>query len=218
MKKIILASIIAALSSSAMAVDTVSWANWASLSNGSMQQGNQSITVSYVGENLGIDHNAYIYDVPTSFTNAQVTNTPGTNGTILMQGGGANRINTFHFSQAVTNPYINVFSVGQAGVPVAFNFLNGATFSILAQGRGHWGGGTLTQDTPSSFVGREGNGLLQFHGTFTDISFITPNYEYYYGATVGIAAVPEAETYAMLMAGLGVMGFLARRKKTAKNA
>lgn len=216
MKKLVLASIIAAFSSSAFADNTVSWANWSSLANGTMQQGGNTITVSYVGENLGIDHNAYIYDVPSSFTNAQVTNTPGTNGTILMQGGGANRVNTFHFSQAVTNPYIDVFSVGQNGVPVSFEFQNGATFSILAQGAGHWAGGSLIQTSPSSFVGREGNGLLQFHGTFTDISFITPNYEYYYGATVGIAAaVPEPETYAMMLAGLGALAMVARRRKQA---
>jgi PEP-CTERM motif len=216
MNKIVLASILATLGAPALAADTVSWANWANLSQGVMQQGPNTITVSYVGENLGIDRNAYIYDVPSSFTNAQVTNTPGTNGTILMAGGGPNRVNTFHFSQAVVNPYISVFSVGQNGVPVAFNFQNGATFSILAQGRGHWGGGSLTQTSPSSFVGREGNGLLQFNGTFTDISFITPNSEYYYGATVGIAAaVPEPETYAMMLAGLGLLGAMARRRKNA---
>ncbi|MRW88440.1 PEP-CTERM sorting domain-containing protein [Duganella sp. FT80W] len=35
--------------------------------------------------------------------------------------------------------------------------------------------------------------------------------------TIGVAAVPEPETYAMLVAGLGLMGFVARRKQ-AKQA
>ena len=30
---------------------------------------------------------------------------------------------------------------------------------------------------------------------------------------VGVAAVPEPETYAMMLAGLGLMGFVARRRK-----
>ena len=227
MKKIILATTLAAsiaalfAPTQAFAADTVSWANWTSLSQGTMQQGSNTVTVSYSGESIGIDHNAYIYDRPSSFTNADVTNTPGTNGTILMAGGGPNRINTFHFSQAVVNPYIDVFSVGQGGVPVAFNFQNGASFSILAQGGGHWGGGSLTQTSPTSFVGSEGNGLLQFHGTFTDISFITPNSEYYYGATIGISAaapVPEPETYAMMLAGMSLLGFMARRRKNGAQA
>ncbi|PHV04308.1 hypothetical protein CSQ96_26245 [Janthinobacterium sp. BJB412] len=36
-----------------------------------------------------------------------------------------------------------------------------------------------------------------------------------YGGTVFITAVPEPETYAMLLGGLGIMAFLARRRKTA---
>ena len=91
-------------------------------------------------------------------------------------------------------------------------FQNGS-FSILAQGPGHWGGGTLTQ-SGMTVTGVEGNGLLKFYGTYTDISFITPNGEFYYGATVGglVAGVPEPATYAMLLAGLGLTGALARRK------
>jgi hypothetical protein len=36
-----------------------------------------------------------------------------------------------------------------------------------------------------------------------------------FGGDLAIAAVPEPETYGMLLAGLGVMGFLARRRKGA---
>jgi hypothetical protein len=31
--------------------------------------------------------------------------------------------------------------------------------------------------------------------------------------TLNVAAVPEPETYAMMMAGLGMMGFMVRRRK-----
>jgi hypothetical protein len=33
-----------------------------------------------------------------------------------------------------------------------------------------------------------------------------------YNGAISVAAVPEPETYAMLLAGLGVMGFIARRR------
>lgn len=39
-----------------------------------------------------------------------------------------------------------------------------------------------------------------------------------YGGDVTISAVPEAETYAMLLAGLGLVGFVARRKAAKKAA
>jgi hypothetical protein len=37
-----------------------------------------------------------------------------------------------------------------------------------------------------------------------------------YNGAISVAAVPEPETYAMLLAGLGVMGFIARRRNNAQ--
>ena len=219
MKKMMKAALTLALAAplaAFAAVPTVSWTAWSDVNNGSLTQNAQAIGVTYSGDTIGLDHSSYIYDVPSSFTSAEVTNTPGSNGTILMTGGNAT-VNTFHFSQAVVNPYIELFSVGQGGVPVSFVFQSG-NIAILSEGSGHWGGGSLVQNG-LTVTGYEGNGLLKFTGTYTDISFVTPNYEYYYGATVGaasIAAVPEPETYAMLLAGLGLVGAIARRRRAAK--
>ncbi|MBJ7310152.1 PEPxxWA-CTERM sorting domain-containing protein [Rugamonas sp. CCM 8940] len=200
-----------------MAAPTVNWTLWSDSSSGTTMQNSVSINVSYTGDTIGMDPNPVFYNVPSSFTSAEVPNTPGSNGTILMVGGAAT-INGFHFDKPVVNPYMAMFSVGQGGVPVSFNFQDGLSFTLLSQGPGNWGGGLLTPSSGSSIVGYEGNGVIKFTGTFTDIRFTTPNGEYYYGATIGvsdIAAVPEPSSYAMLLAGLGLLGWAMRRRQAA---
>ena len=100
-----------------------SWAVWSGTSAAFMQNGS-TVNVTYTGQLNSIDYNAsYFNSVPTSFTSSEVTNTPGSNGAIHMTGGTSD-VNTLHFSQAVINPLIAVFIVGQGGTPVTFNFLN----------------------------------------------------------------------------------------------
>jgi len=67
------------------------------------------------------------------------------------------------------------------------------------------------------------NNTLNFTATsssttlkFADTSLITNNTDGVLGnVSIPVAAVPEPETYAMMLAGLGLMGFMVHRKKTA---
>lgn len=204
-----------ALPLSAFAADTASWTNWVDLNHGTLIQNGNTINVSYAGSAFALDHGAYFYDVPSSFTSATITNTPGTNGTLEMAGGDAT-VHSFTFSQAVIDPVIALYSLGQPGVSVRFIF-DTDQFSIAsATANGHWGGGSLVQ-AGNQVTGLEGNGLLQFKGSFTSINFTTPDYEYHYGGTVGapVVAVPEPATTGMALAGLLMAGAMLRRRNSA---
>ena len=86
------------------AMAAATWTSWTSTDSSTTASGNiGAITVTYTGSTFGIDYSANIYDVPSSFTSGAITNTPGTNGTLLMTGG-TTGVNNFHFSAPILNP------------------------------------------------------------------------------------------------------------------
>jgi hypothetical protein len=101
------------------------------------------------------------------------------------------------------------------------------TLSFDYDGSGFWA--LFNQDT-TSFVS---NGpLVQFNGMGSESTTLNlnggSNYKLYFGSAgaglpgmtsgmtldnVSVSAVPEPETYAMLVAGLGMLGFMGRRRQ-----
>ncbi len=86
------------------------------------------------------------------------------------------------------------------------------------------GAGSLSSSAKvASVAGHEMPGALVWDFSFNNVASGT--YKLWYsgftndtaiaslGGTFNVTAVPEPESYAMLMAGLGVLGFMARRKK-----
>jgi hypothetical protein len=53
------------------------------------------------------------------------------------------------------------------------------------------------------------NSLVSLPGIFTATGINN------HGQVVVVGTIPEPETYAMLLAGLGLLGFIARRRKSA---
>jgi hypothetical protein len=133
---------------------------------------------------------------------------PNTVDMISINGG--NVLHTISFSSPVTNPVMAFISLGQPSVFTTYYF--DQPFTILQDGPGWWGGpGTLQLVSGNGLQGIEGDGLAQFNGTFSQISWTGANGEYWNGFNVG-APTPEPGTLALLGTSmLGVVGVLRQK-------
>jgi hypothetical protein len=206
-------ALVLALSASAASAATVPWTTWDSISSGTAGP----ITVAFNGPANDIIHGYPSYGPAGTFADGViVSNGPSSSNNILQLVGGNSTTQTLTFSQAVVNPVFAIWSLGQARGPAAFVFDQTPTF--VAGGPSNEYGGQAISVVGNAVVGVEGNGTVEFLGTFSQLTWTNPLYENWYGFDVGfqsVAAVPEPSTWAMLMlgfAGLGVMAY--RRKNT----
>ena len=216
-----LAFVAATLAASCVAnAATIDWNSWTSNTAGAIAS--TPVTVTFSGEtSSGFYANYPSWTPGTTWADGSaVANGPaGDNGIIrLVGGGGANAVvDTITFSQAVVNPVIAIWSLGQGGSTPSFNF--NATPTLVAGGKSaEYGGSSIWVGTgadANNVYGSEGNGTVQFVGTFTSISWTNPGAEDWYGFNVGIAgvaaAVPEPASLGLMLAALTLAG-LARRR------
>lgn len=212
-KRIVLA--IAAAASIAQAnAAVVTWTDWATTSSGSLNfpGGSVGVTLSSTpGSIIGLDTTDNYYN--NGFTGG--TAPSGTYGGLipsdLIQ---VDRPGTFtlNFATPVVNPYLALVSVGQPGYGVTYDF-GASSFSVVSFGPNYWGyGGYSTSG--NKFTGTEFNGVLQFAGTYSSLSFTTDPNENWHGFNVGAtSAVPEPSTYLAGMSALGMLGLFGWRNR-----
>lgn len=123
---------------------------------------------------------------------------------------------TITFSTAVDEAYLAIMSWnGQSTVSFDRTF----TQQGWVRGCGYWGCGLLTNVTPVSFTSTgESHGILKFAGPITSLTFTESNNENWHGIQVGINAVPEPSTWAMLILGFGAVGGALRERRRASLA
>jgi len=198
---------------SAAQAATITWAIWSSNTTGAMG----SDALSYSGQLFGYSLQPRYYDPSSSFEGGNVSNAPTINDDSIILTGGSVTVDTVTFSHAVTNPVMAIWSLGSAPTPASFNFIGDPSFSVVAGGpTNQYGGGAITQ-TGEDVFGAEGNGVIQFVGSFTSISWTNPTYEDYFAFTLG-EAIPEPGTWALMLLGLGGLGAAMRLCRQAVTA
>jgi hypothetical protein len=213
-----------AVSTSALAhADTIVWTNWSSATSGTPGSATGtigSVSVTYSGQTSGLT-NVPSWTPASTFTGGVVGNAPPHTPTIQIEGG-STLSETISFSSTVVDPIFAIWSLGQPGVAASFDFSSksGQPFTVVGGGPSAEFSGSALTSTGSVVHGNEGNGLVQFMGSFDSISFTTPNFENYYAFTVGYDAtltnpgtpgpVPEPATLSLFGLGLAAVPLIRR--------
>lgn len=182
----------------------IDWNAWSSATGGTIAPDSVGVTFAIAGtgslDQLVPGYPSYT-PTATFADGTLVNNAPvPADGIIRLEGGNTN-VNTVTFSKPVVNPVMAIWSLGAGGTPAQFDFINATPVFVSGGPSAEYGGSAITI-SGNDVLGSEGNGTVQFIGTFTSLSWTNPQSEYWYGFDVGIAGVssvsaPEPSTLAL---------------------
>jgi len=202
------------------------WTDWTSFTASTGTNGNGSasgsvggVGVTYSGELLGapqtiVNGTSTIWSPSTSFVGGTSTVSPSVVGDDLALAGNFTGTNTISFASPVTNPLLATWSLG-SGVLASFIFQNATPTFEVGGPNSQFGGSAITVNG-NTVSGREGNGVVQFTGTFSSISW-TDTPEFFYAFTVGVngptSAVPEPTSLSLLASGVAALAWCRRKRR-----
>lgn len=194
--------------------------NYATFASGYIIDPSTGLTnqVTYNGEvNSATASRLAIWANASTYTSATVSNLPSPNNSYIALTGYPNLTNRLTFSLPISNFVMNIASLGNPSTNASYNFDSAPV--VLSQGSGYWGAQTTPLSASGNVVSaREGNGTIQFNGTFTSLTWTTPADEFYSAFTIGAtsqAAVPEPSAVSLLILGLGGVAALRRVRRKA---
>jgi len=197
------------------------WTDWTSASvgaPGSAAGTLNGVGVTYSGEldSAVTNGSSAIWLPNSSFIGGTSTTSPSTVGDAIFLNGNFTGVDTITFASPIMDPLIAIWSLGAPGLSATFTFSQTPTFE--AGGPNAQFGGTPINVIGNLVSGNEGNGVVQFTGTFSSISW-TNSFENFYAFTAGTAgtatpSIPEPTTMLLLGSSMvGMVPFIRRKFK-----
>lgn len=187
----------------ARAQGTTHWVDWAtgssSSASGSMAlPTGGSVAVTFSGAATNVITGAFpeLYWGPSStYLGGPVTSPPPNRDGIFIAGGAGSGTYTLSFAEAVVNPVLAIASLGLTNAFRTENIQSSMRFDqpfeVLSNGPNYYAGGQYTNfisvpGTPNILYGTESSGVIRFRGSFTQISWTSPDAELNaFGTVVG---------------------------------
>ena len=194
------ADVIACPDGGAQGPSTVYWATWTGGTTGSSESvpgvltpPGQTVQVTYAGGVYALQTSSGTneFTPAATFVSATVANAPPGPG-IIEFGGSVDTSDSVTFSQPIVNPLVAIVSLGTGSLDTPSTLYFTEPFVVLSSGvgpygAGYWGNGNFTV-ADGGLTAIEGNGVIQFQGTFSALHWTDPTSSVWTGITVGMRA------------------------------